>query len=46
MLMPCDLRNFSQARAARAKLYVALSRATSNLMLIVSRGQPSPLFKI
>ena len=46
MLMPCDLRNFSQTRAARAKLYVALSRATSNLMLIVSRGQPSPLFKI
>ena len=46
MLLPCDLRNFSQTRAARAKLYVALSRATSNLMLIVSRGQPSPLFKI
>ncbi|MBR0838686.1 ATP-binding domain-containing protein [Bradyrhizobium liaoningense] len=46
MLLPCDRRNFSNTRAARAKLYVALSRATSSLMLVVSRGQPTPLFKI
>jgi DNA helicase-2/ATP-dependent DNA helicase PcrA len=46
MLLPCDAGNFSQTRAARAKLYVALSRATQNLMLVVSQGQPSPLFRI
>ncbi|MDP2206612.1 MAG: ATP-binding domain-containing protein, partial [Alphaproteobacteria bacterium] len=46
MLMPCDQRNFSHTRAARAKLYVAISRATSNLMVVLSRAQPSPLFKI
>lgn len=46
MLLPCDSGNFSHTRAARAKLYVALSRATQNLMLVVSHGQPSPLFKI
>lgn len=46
MLLPCDRANFSNTKAARAKLYVAISRATSNLMLVVSRGQPSPLFKV
>lgn len=46
MLLPCDQGNFSQTRAARAKLYVAISRASNNLMLVVSRSQPSPLFKI
>lgn len=46
MLLPCDMANFSNSRGARAKLYVALSRATNNLMLVVSRSQPSPLFKI
>ena len=46
MLLPCDGRNFSNSRGARAKLYVALSRATNSLMLVVSRSQPSPLFKI
>jgi superfamily I DNA/RNA helicase len=46
MLLPCDRRTFSNTRAARAKLYVALSRAASSLMLVVSRGQPTPLFKI
>lgn len=46
MLLPCDAGNFSQTRSARAKLYVALSRATQNLMLVVSQVQPSPLFII
>ena len=46
MLLPCDAANFSNTRAARAKLYVALSRATSNMLLVVSPGQPSPLFMI
>lgn len=46
MLILCDQKNFSNTRAARAKLYVALSRATRKLMLVVSKGQPTPLFKI
>lgn len=46
MLLPCDRGNFSNSHAARSKLYVALSRATRNLILVVSRGQPTPLFRI
>ena len=46
MLLPCDRANFGNTKAARAKLYVAMSRATSNLMLVISKGQPSPLFKV
>ena len=46
MLLPCDQSSFGNTARARAKLYVALSRATSRLMLVVSKGQPSPLFKI
>lgn len=46
MLLPCDSANFGNTKAARAKLYVAMSRATGNLMLVVSKGQPSPLFKV
>ena len=46
MLLPCDSANFGNTKAARAKLYVAVSRATSKLMLVVSKGQPSPLFKV
>lgn len=44
MVMPCDADNFSNTKASRAKLYVALSRATRSLMLIVSKEKPSPLF--
>lgn len=46
MLLPCDSANFGNTKAARAKLYVAISRATESLMLVVSKGQPSPLFKM
>ena len=46
MLLPCDSRNFGNTRGARAKLYVAMSRASQSLMLVVSRNQASPLFKI
>jgi len=46
MLLPCDAANFSNTLAARSKLYVALSRATTSMLLVVSRGQPSPLFLI
>ncbi|MFA4950449.1 UvrD-helicase domain-containing protein [Brevundimonas sp.] len=46
MLMPCDRSSFSSTPAARAKLYVAMSRAKRSLMLVVSRARPSPLFII
>jgi hypothetical protein len=46
MVLPCDRANFGDTRKARAKLYVALSRATHSLMLVVSPSNPSPLLKI
>lgn len=46
MVLPCDAENFSNTKASRARLYVALSRATRSLMLIVSKAKPSPLFNI
>lgn len=44
MVLPCDGDNFSNTKASRARLYVALSRATRSLMLVVSKAKPSPLF--
>ncbi|NLH79602.1 MAG: ATP-binding domain-containing protein [Phyllobacteriaceae bacterium] len=46
MVLPCDADNFSNTKASRARLYVALSRATHSLMLVVSKTKPSPLFKL
>lgn len=46
LLMPCDQKTFSGSPKARAKLYVAMSRARKSLMLVVSPTKPSPLFKI
>lgn len=46
ILMPCDATTFLDKREARCLLYVALSRAKSRLMLVVSRDNPSPLFSI
>ncbi len=43
IVMPCDARNFPDKLDARCLLYVALSRAKNNLMLVVSRNNPSPL---
>jgi DNA helicase-2/ATP-dependent DNA helicase PcrA len=43
ILMPCDADTFPDRPDARCLLYVALSRATSRLMLVVSRDNPSPL---
>lgn len=43
ILMPCDGRTFPDKEEARCLLYVALSRAKSHLMLVVSRANPSPL---
>lgn len=46
ILMPCDAKNFPDKHDARCLLYVALSRAKSRLMLVVSRNNPSPLLTI
>ncbi|MGI4878288.1 MAG: ATP-dependent helicase [Janthinobacterium lividum] len=46
MILPCDVDNFSNTKASRARLYVALSRATRSLMLVVSKAKPSPLFTL
>jgi DNA helicase-2/ATP-dependent DNA helicase PcrA len=46
VVMPCDAKNFPDKPEARCLLYVALSRAKSRLMLVVSRNSPSPLLTI
>jgi DNA helicase-2/ATP-dependent DNA helicase PcrA len=46
ILMPCDSRNFPDKPDSRCLLYVALSRARSQLMLVVSCNSPSPLFTL
>ena len=43
IVMPCDAKTFPDNPDARCLLYVALSRATSRLMMVVSRNEPSPL---
>jgi DNA helicase-2/ATP-dependent DNA helicase PcrA len=45
LLMPCDARHFGNTLAARLKLYVAMSRAMSSLTFVVSKTDPSPIFK-
>jgi DNA helicase-2/ATP-dependent DNA helicase PcrA len=46
VVMPCDKQTFPDKPDARCLLYVALSRATSRLMLVVSNANPSPLLII
>lgn len=46
IVMPCDAETFPDKEDARCLLYVALSRAKRNLMLVVSRKNPSPLLSI
>jgi UvrD-like helicase C-terminal domain/AAA domain len=43
IIMPCDGSTFPDKPDARCLLYVALTRARSELMLVVSRNKPSPL---
>jgi DNA helicase-2/ATP-dependent DNA helicase PcrA len=45
IIMPCDGRTFPDKPDARCLLYVALSRATTRLVLVVSRTNPSPLLE-
>ncbi|WP_316199165.1 ATP-dependent helicase [Bradyrhizobium sp. SZCCHNS2002] len=44
IVMPCDARSFPDREDARCLLYVALSRAKRELMLVISADNPSPLF--
>lgn len=46
LLLPCDVRHFSSTVPARHKLYVALSRATKELTLVIPTKDPSPLFSL
>ncbi len=46
IVMPCDAKTFPDTIEGRCLLYVALSRAKSSLMLVVSRAQPSPLLQL
>jgi len=46
IVMPCDARTFPDKPDARCLLYVALSRAKSRLLLVVSRNSPSPLLTV
>jgi len=43
IVMPCDGSTFPDKLDARCLLYVALSRAKSRLLLVLSRNNPSPL---
>jgi hypothetical protein len=46
LLIPCDSKTFPDNEDSRCLLYVALTRAKSKLVLVVSRKNPSPLFVI
>lgn len=46
VLAACDRPHFSDTMAARARLYVGLSRATESLTLLVSHTNPTPLLLI
>ncbi|MDA9426231.1 ATP-binding domain-containing protein [Bradyrhizobium sp. CCBAU 53380] len=43
LVMPCDGQHFPDSPAGRCLLYVAISRATHSLTLVVPRSNPSPL---
>lgn len=45
VLMPCDATTFPDRLDVRCLLYVALSRAKSRLLLVLSRDKPSPLLR-
>jgi DNA helicase-2/ATP-dependent DNA helicase PcrA len=46
IVMPCDATTFKDTRECRCLLYVAISRAKSRLMLVVSREKPSSLLDL
>lgn len=46
ILMPCNAATFPDTPEARCLLYVALSRAKSELLLVCSPDSPSPLLRL
>ena len=46
ILLPVNAATFPDKEDARCLLYVALSRATHRLQLVLSRANPSPLLVI
>lgn len=46
LLLPCDKSHFAATEYKRRLLYVALSRATKSLAIVIPRQSPSPLFKL
>ncbi|WP_263588681.1 ATP-binding domain-containing protein [Sphingopyxis sp. GC21] len=46
VMAACDQLHFNDSQAARAKLYVGLSRATESLTLLVSHTNPTPLLLV
>ena len=46
LLVPCDKSHFSATEYKRRLLYVAISRATKSLAIVIPRNSPSPLFRI
>ncbi|HYS85680.1 MAG TPA: ATP-binding domain-containing protein [Bradyrhizobium sp.] len=46
IVMPCNSKHFPDNEAARSLLYVAISRATRSLTLVVSRSDASPLLLV
>jgi hypothetical protein len=46
LIVPCDKQHFGNSGAKRRLLYVALSRATKSLALVVPHSSPSPLFRV
>jgi hypothetical protein len=45
ILMPCSAEQFKDDQVSRCLLYVAISRPSHRLMLVIPRKAPSPLFK-
>lgn len=46
LVLPCDKSHFSTTEYKRRLLYVALSRATKCLAIVIPRVLPSPLFRL
>ncbi|NRD89474.1 ATP-dependent DNA helicase [Sphingopyxis sp. BSNA05] len=45
IMAACDRNHFSDSKAARARMYVGLSRATESLTLLVSHNDPTSLLR-
>lgn len=46
LIVPCDRAHFADSDTKRRLFYVALSRATKSLALVIPYDSPSPLFRL